>query len=64
MNLNNGNIDDAFEDALNLFNNRVLQHNKDHLFLTNYSLYKSTQLHQLSLLRIQDWKQLLKKPHL
>ena len=64
IHLNNGNVDDAFEDALNLFNNRVLQHNKDHLFLTNYSLYKSTQLHQLSLLRIQDWKQILKKPHL
>jgi hypothetical protein len=64
IHLNNGNVDDAFDDALNLFNNRVLQHNKDHLFLTNYSLYKSNQLHQLSLLRIQDWKQILKKPHL
>jgi HD superfamily phosphodiesterase len=64
MNLNGGNVDDAFEDALNLFNNRVLQHNKDNLFLTDYSLLKSRELHIQSLQRIQSWKQILKKPHL
>jgi HD superfamily phosphodiesterase len=64
MILNGGNVDDAFEDALNLFNNRVLQHNKDNLFLTDYSLLKSRELHIQSLQRIQSWKQILKKPHL
>lgn len=60
----NGDIDDAFEDSLDLFNNRVLQHNKDNLFLTDYSLLKSRELHLQSLQRIQSWKQILKKPHL
>ena len=60
----NDNIDEAFEDAMYLFENRVLKHNDDKLFLTDYSLSKSRELHQQSLQRIQDWKQLLKKPHL
>jgi hypothetical protein len=64
LHLNNGDIDDAFEDSLDLFNNRVLQHNKDNLFLTDYSLLKSRELHIQSLQRIQNWKQILKKPHL
>jgi hypothetical protein len=64
LHLNNGDIDDAFEDSLDLFNNRVLQHNKDNLFLTDYSLLKSRELHMQSLQRIQNWKQILKKPHL
>ena len=64
IHLCNDNIDDAFEDAMYLFENRVLQHNKDNLFLTDYSLLKSRELHQYSLERIQNWKQILKKPHL
>ena len=64
LHLNGGDIDDAFEDSLDLFNNRVLQHNKDNLFLTDYSLLKSRELHIQSLQRIQSWKQILKKPHL
>jgi len=64
LHLNNGDIDDAFEDSLDLFNHRVLQHNKDNLFLTDYSLLKSRELHIQSLQRIQSWKQILKKPHL
>jgi hypothetical protein len=64
IHLCNDNIDCAFEDAMYLFENRVLQHNNDKLFLTDYSLSKSMELHQYSLERIQNWKQLLKKPHL
>jgi len=64
IHLCNDNIDDAFEDSLDLFNHRVLQHNKDNLFLTDYSLLKSRELHLQSLQRIQNWKQILKKPHL
>lgn len=64
IHLCNDNIDDAFEDAMYLFENRVLKHNNDKLFLTDYSLSKSSELHQQSLERIQSWKQLLKKPHL
>jgi HD superfamily phosphodiesterase len=64
LHLNGGDIDDAFEDSLDLFNHRVLQHNKDNLFLTDYSLLKSRELQMQSLQRIQNWKQILKKPHL
>jgi hypothetical protein len=64
IHLCNDNIDDAFEDAMYLFENRVLQHNNDKLFLTDYSLSKSRELHKYSLERIQNWKQILKKPHL
>lgn len=64
LHLNGGDIDDAFEDSLDLFNHRVLQHNRDNLFLTDYSLLKSRELHLQSLQRIQSWKQILKKPHL
>jgi HD superfamily phosphodiesterase len=59
LHLNGGDIDDAFEDSLDLFNHRVLQHNKDNLFLTDYSLLKSRELHMQSLQRIQNWKQIL-----
>jgi len=64
LHLNGGDINDAFEDSLDLFNHRVLQHNKDNLFLTDYSLLKSRELQMQSLQRIQNWKQILKKPHL
>lgn len=64
MNTNYISVDDAFEDALNLFNNRVFRHNRDNLLLTEYSLLKSRELHLHSLQRIQSWKQLLKKPHI
>jgi len=59
MHRTNGDIYEAFGDADRLFTNRVLKHNDDGLFLTNYSQRVSRGLEAGSLLRIQAWKKLL-----
>jgi hypothetical protein len=45
-----------------LFENRVLKHNEDKLFLTDYGREKSVELHSQSLVRMNNWKTLMKKP--
>ena len=62
MNKKDGNVCDAFNDAHSLFENRVLRHNEDNLFLTDYAREKSVELHAQSLLRMNNWKTLMKKP--
>jgi HD superfamily phosphodiesterase len=62
MNKNGGDLEDAFKNANNLFENRVLKHNEDDLFLFNYSKQESLVLHQLSLQRINSWKNILIRP--
>ena len=55
----NGDVNEAFGDADRLFANRVLKHNDDGLFLTDYSLRVSRELEVGSLQRIQAGKKLL-----
>jgi HD superfamily phosphodiesterase len=62
MNKNGGDLEDAFKNANKLFENRVLRHNEDDLFLFNYSKQESLVLHELSLQRIHSWKKLLTRP--
>jgi HD superfamily phosphodiesterase len=62
MNKNGGDLEDAFKNANELFENRVLRHNDDELFLCDYSKKESLVLHQLSLQRINSWKNLLIRP--
>lgn len=62
MYTSNGNIDIAFADAENLFNNRVFTHNDDRLFITDYSKKQSLILQEQSLQRINVWRQLVKNP--
>lgn len=50
---------DAFMSANNIFANRVLKHNDDGLFLTNYSKMESQKLHNHAVARIQIWKKIL-----
>lgn len=57
-----GNIDTAFTDAENLFNNRVFKHNDDGLFITDYSKKQSLILQTQALNQINIWKKLLKNP--
>jgi len=57
-----GNVYDAFCDAHALFEKRVLKHNEDNLFLTEYGKVKSIELHSQSLIRIANWKNIMKKP--
>jgi HD superfamily phosphodiesterase len=60
MHVKNGNLNEAFIDALNLFNNRVFKHNEDGLFMTDYSRRKSLVLESQSLKQIECWQRLMK----
>jgi hypothetical protein len=62
MHKKNGNVDEAFQDASNLFNNRVLKHNEDGLFVTDYARKESLILESHSLRQIETWRRLLKNP--
>jgi HD superfamily phosphodiesterase len=62
MNKKEGNVYDAFCDAYSLFEKRVLKHNDDNLFLTDYGRIKSVELHSYSLNRMNNWKTIMKKP--
>ena len=52
---------DAFNDAHDLFYRRVLQHNQDGLFMTDYSKHHYLPLHINAIKRINAWKQIMRK---
>lgn len=54
-----GDILKAFNNAEELFHNRVFQHNRDKLFLTEYSKKKSITLEKYGLKRINYWKKII-----
>jgi hypothetical protein len=56
-----GNLQDSYDNALHLFENRVWKHNEDGLFLTNYSKEHYLDLHNMSINRCDFWKKMLKK---
>ena len=58
------NIDimNAFDNACELFQKRVLKHNEDGLFITEYSMHKSMELHVGAMHRINAWTQIMKTP--
>ena len=60
MKRNNHNVKNAFENAEILFHNRVLRHNKDGLFVTDFSKRHSIQLHTVALSRMQTWRRIIK----
>jgi len=51
--------DGAFACAEELFKNRVLRHNEDGLFITDYSKTLSKSLHRQALHRIETWRKLM-----
>jgi len=53
---------EAFNNANELFHNRVLKHNHDNLFITNYSKHNYLPLQIDAIKRINTWKKLLKTP--
>ena len=55
----NGDIVAAFKSANELFHNRVLRHEQDGLFITEYSKIKSRELHAEALDRIAVWKNII-----
>jgi HD superfamily phosphodiesterase len=55
-------LEDAFKNANELFENRVLKHNEDNLFLLDYSKRESLILHEVALQRINSWKKIIIRP--
>jgi HD superfamily phosphodiesterase len=62
INKNNYDLDKSFNNAYELFKNRVLKHHQDNLFTTNYAKRESIKLHVESTIRIDNWKKILKHP--
>ena len=56
-----GNFESAYIDSNNLFENRVLKHIDDNLFVTDYSKNLAPQLHSNSITRMISWKNLIKR---
>ena len=56
-------VDPTFErsmkNAIELFDSRVLRHNQDELFITDYSKLLSKQLEKDALERMDKWKSIL-----
>lgn len=49
----------SYENAIDLFNNRVLKHHTDNLFVTEYSKKKGLELHEKALIQMQTWKKII-----
>ena len=56
----NCNILDAYHNAHSIFTDRILRHNIDNLFITEYGKKKSLQLHIQSIQQLMTWKKLLR----
>jgi len=52
-------IIEAYNNAHAIFCDRILRHNQDNLFVTDYGKRKSMQLHILSIQRMMAWKKIL-----
>jgi len=59
MRKQNCDIEEAYHNAHNIFIQRILKHNQDKLFITEYSKSKSIELHNIALQRMLTWKRLL-----
>jgi hypothetical protein len=52
-------IIDAFRNAKELFTERVLKHNVDKLFFSDYAKHESARLQEIALQRIWYWHKIL-----
>jgi hypothetical protein len=57
---NNCDILEAYMNAHNIFCERILKHNIDNLFVTEYGKKISIQLHIQSIQRMMSWKKILR----
>jgi hypothetical protein len=64
MNMQNGNVDAAFDNASKLFENRVFKHREDGLLLTDYALQQDYSLKQIANSRISAWRSILNNRHM
>jgi len=58
---NNNNLEEAFENSEQLFENRVLKHIDDGLITTNYGITKAVLLQFQSTRRMGAWRNLINK---
>jgi hypothetical protein len=56
---NNCDIIEGYQNARAIFRDRILRHNQDNLFVTEYGKRKSMQLHIHSIQRMLTWKKIL-----
>lgn len=56
----NDNIFEAYDESVELFNNRMLKHEKDNLFTFDYTKQQASILKQQSLSRIGHWKSIIR----
>jgi HD superfamily phosphodiesterase len=55
-----GNFVESYQNARDLFDDRVLQHHNDGLFITEYSKKKGNELHHKALEKIKSWDHIIK----
>jgi len=60
MNRSNSDLNKAYENAIGVFNERILRHEEDGLLITDFSKNEAAQLKIKALDRIQTWKVILK----
>jgi hypothetical protein len=61
MNHRNATLDESYQNARELFLTRVLKHNEDNLFFTEYGRTESVRLHDAALQRMSHWNHILSK---
>lgn len=54
-----GNIQNAFNDSVQLFETRVFKHHDHNLLVTDYSKYAYISMHENSIARINHWRKML-----
>ena len=60
MRKNNSSLPEAYDNACAIFKTRILRHNIDGLFTTEYAQQKSVILHHQSIKRMLTWRRFLK----
>jgi len=61
MSTGNKTLDQSYQNAKELFYDRVLRHNEDGLFFTRYAQRQSNILHNRALMRMLYWKKVISK---
>ena len=56
----NNDFQEAYQESIQLFKNRVFKHEKDNLFTYDYSKQQALELKKHSLQRIRQWKRIMK----
>jgi hypothetical protein len=59
MNKSNGDFINSYENAIAIFNSRVLRHHEDALFITDYSKEKGLELKFKALMQMDHWKKII-----